>query len=163
MAPVEFAPPRPSKGIVPESFDYVVDATCKRIRSIPAEKICPHGVLSGKMCKVKVEVAPTQITPIQFEYDTKPAEIQCPEGFDLITSFCTRIETAKMNFFCPEGTADTGERCAMYTQPQMVCPPNYALEDRTTCVQTVEVPPVTEYTVTYSCQGKECSGHSIRI
>lgn len=151
--------PPVSKEFVPELIDYVVQATCKRIRTIPAQKLCSRGVLNGKMCRVEIEVPPVAIAPTSLEYDVRPPQIRCEDSrFQLLSrTMCLFSETRGLVFICPEGTQDIGDRCVSYSPPTMTCDAGFALESDSTCVQTQEAQPITEWSVTYSCVGKECA------
>lgn len=148
---------RPSKEFVPELVDYVVQATCKRIRTILAQKVCTTGVLVGKTCRVEVEVPPVLITQNSFENDIQEPEPKCPNGFSIVSrDLCQLLQIRKVDFVCPEGTQDIGDRCASYAPPTITCPTGFALENDETCVQTLHQPPIVEFSVKFSCTGKDC-------
>lgn len=153
-----FAQQPPSKEFVPEFINYVVQATCKRIRTIPAQKLCARGILNGKMCRVEIEVPPVISFGDNFDFDTQPPQDLCPEGFNLASrTACILSELKSMLLVCPDETQDIGDRCATYLPPTMVCPPHFALETEKTCVRTLHAPPITEFTLKYACLGKDCA------
>lgn len=152
-----YIPPAESKGFVPERIDYVVQATCKRIRTIAAQKLCARGILNGKMCRVETEVPPEVVVPNAIGQDTRPPERRCPNGFGLASrTTCLLSQLQSLVYTCPPNTVDIGDRCATYMPPTPTCPPGYALENQTTCVQTLHAPPIVEFTVRFACTGKDC-------
>lgn len=148
-----------SKGFNPELIDYVLEAVCKRIRTVLANKICPTGILTGKMCRVEVEVPPMYVTPFSVETDVQPSQPSCPSGFSVLDRLtCVLTELKNVVYVCPEGTQDIGDRCVTYAPAVHTCPPEFSLENEQTCVQTVHAAPITEFSVTFSCVGKDCAG-----
>lgn len=143
------------------NLDYVLQATCKRIRTIAAEKICPQGVLNGKLCRIEVEVPPILVPPFVFSrgFDdgSIPPEPDCPQGYSLLSrTECTLEELRGVAYVCPERASDVGDRCAMYARAVPTCPQEFVLENEATCVRTLHAPVIQEYSVTFSCTGKEC-------
>lgn len=147
-----------SKGFVPELTEYVVQATCRRIRTIPAQKLCARGYLNGKMCRVEIEITPTVANPYAFETDVQLPQQQCPDGFTLTSAnSCGLEELANLLYVCGDGLQDIGDRCALYSPPSVVCPPGFATENDSSCIATLRAPPITEFTVRYACMGKDCA------
>lgn len=138
--------------------EYVIQSTCKRITTEPARKVCEHGKLEGKNCVSEVNVQPI-IEPGKFREVTVPATRQCPEGFsaDYAGKDCEKKEYANPQFVCPPSTTDLGDRCGTFSPPKIVCPHGFSLENDHQCVKTIFAAPIIEYTVTYTCTGKNCA------
>lgn len=143
----------------PTVEEYVVQKTCKRVITEPARRICPNGgLLDGKLCRVENRVDHI-FKKGGFRDEFIPILRQCPLGYTQIdkSGICEATEEALPAFYCPGNTIDLGQRCAIYNQPRTECPAGFTLEGKV-CVKTIFAAPIVEYTVTYSCTGKDC-GH----
>lgn len=153
---------RPTKGGTKKGpatvEEFVLQSTCKRITSEPARKICDNGKLEGKHCIVEQEVQPL-IVPGKYSEVLAPVMTQCPEGYSASMSGkeCEQIEYAQPFFVCPPSTSDLGDKCATFQPPRVVCPHGFALENDHQCVKTLFAAPIIEYSVTYTCTGKNCA------
>lgn len=139
------------------TVDYVVESTCKRMRVQPADKVCPNGALEGKMCQSEQVVAPV-IVPGGIVEELAAPYTTCPAGYsaDLTNpDLCTVEDEVTPTFYCPAGSVDEGERCAVRSPSRATCDAGFALEGDV-CAETEFVQPLVEFTVTYACVGKEC-------
>lgn len=142
--------------------ETLVSAKCKRISVEPANKLCPDGRLDGKSCLLETAVDAI-VVPGGFAIEVAAPSLICPAGFapetlPCGTLTCVRVETAPVLFTCPCGTEDLGDRCAQPAEPRLICPEEYHLANGL-CSKTITVEPLTEFTVRYSCLGKECAGN----
>lgn len=155
--------PRPPAAQDRRTFyqDYVVQSTCSRVRVVAALKVCEEGVLDGKVCAIDEQV--NSITTYGgVAEDNVPAIAECPPSYspsntDPLT--CTAVDEVPATFFCVAGTTDLGDRCAQQSNPRKVCNEGFALEEDM-CVQTQLSEPLVEFTVKYTCVGKNCEDAS---
>jgi len=153
----------PSRYTIPQAApvveEYVIQETCRRIITEAARYICANGsTLSGKVCLTDVEVAPI-IRPGGYVDQAVPAARYCPDGYaEASKNGCSAVETVLPELFCPSGTQDDGSRCATFVSPRTVCPEGFYLEGKS-CNKTIFAAPIVEYTVTYTCTGKDCANH----
>lgn len=153
-------PPAASDGTT-YFHDYVVQSTCSRSRLVAAQKVCKQGVLDGKVCAFDEQVSAISTYGGVVE-DHMPALAECPPSYSpsaTDSTSCSAVDEVPVTFYCPAGSHDLGDRCAQQTTPRQVCNTGFALEDNA-CVQTQLADPVVEFTVTYTCVGKNCEDAS---
>lgn len=141
----------------PTVEEYVISETCKRIITEPARRICaPGGILDGKLCRIENKVEHI-FKNGGFRDEFIPAIRRCPLGYAETGSKgeCQATDETLPSLYCPGNTIDLGSRCAIYNHPRTVCPTGFTLEGKA-CLKTIFAAPIVEYTVTYSCTGKNC-------
>lgn len=141
--------------------DYVVQSTCSRIRRVAAHPVCDEGVLDGDICAIDEQVSSVEI-PGAVKEESIAAVPQCPENYSPISQdddLCAIVDDVPIIFYCPSGTVELDDRCLQSVSPNTVCHDGFALEGDV-CVQTQFTEPVVEFTVTYSCVGKNCENNN---
>lgn len=137
--------------------DYVVASTCSRIRTEPAHHVCARGVLNGETCLVTEEVDSITL-PGAISEEYTDAVTECPDHYSPLpnnSTQCVIVDDVALTFYCPAGTTDLGDRCLQSVAAQVVCNAGFVLENDV-CVQTQFAKPLAQFTVRYSCVGKEC-------
>lgn len=140
--------------------EYVIKKTCKRVITEHPHSVCPKGAQqNGKECFVET-VVPYMFKDGGTRNELVPVVQRCPPGF--VNSAekggmqCTATQQFPPIFICPEHTTNVGNRCANYVPPVLSCPVGFDKLNVEECQKTLVVPPVTKYSVTYSCTGKHC-------
>lgn len=148
--------------------ETLVSAKCKRITVEPAAKHCAVGRLDGKVCLVETPVDAI-IVPGGFATETIAASAVCPPGYSaaeglLLTPAhcatgaleCVRAETTPALYNCAFGSVDLGDRCGIFSAPRAICEDGFHLANGV-CTKTLTAEPILEYTVRYTCTGKDCA------
>lgn len=151
------------KEVAPTDEQFVVQKTCKRVRTEGARKVCPKGArLHGKECIAEEEVGFQEKNGGMRE-EVVRAKYVCPEGHYPSASVgrfhCLIKEEVAVHGFCPDGSENVGDKCAKFRPLIFRCPSSYALDDGM-CVKTVIAPPIVEFSVTFKCTGKDCDHKS---
>lgn len=141
----------------PQVEEYIIQKICKRVTTEPARRICPEqGYLDGKVCRIE-----KQLDHIMkkggFRDEFVPLLYKCPLGYAETNdrSICEAVEEVYPSMLCPANTVDQGQRCALFSMSRRDCPQGFSLEGKE-CRKTIFAAPIVEYTVTYTCTGKNC-------
>jgi len=136
--------------------------TCTRVTSTALVFDCEEGVLQGRRCLVRQQIASVPVCRGQgnadycYSLQRVPALQECPAEFTKECSLgracqCVALEATAFMTSCPSGFTANGSGCERTGVAQAVCPPGFVLQGDS-CVRVLREAADCVFSVTYECE-----------